>query len=180
MIALLLAAAALPSFDAKALSQLRAGETISQAQLDGTAGTARAWTLARCAPEKVFAVLTDHAKFPEFMPHLESVQILRRSEHGERALQVVNAVVSKARYALDYAWDAAALRVDYALAEDVPHDIRAARGHWQLWPFEGGTLIEYETQADLGRPVPGFVRRYLAGRGAKNAVEAVRDRAANR
>ena len=171
---------ALPLFSAPDLARLRAGETLGDAEIHGNAGSARAWTLAKSEPSQVFRVVTDHAHFPEFIPHLKAVEILQRTERGDRVLQVVDAVISTARYALDYVWDAATLRVDYTLAEDVPHDIRAARGHWQLWPFEGGTLIEYESAVDLGRSVPGFVRKDLAERGAKNAVEAVRDRSGNR
>ncbi|MGZ6142127.1 MAG: SRPBCC family protein, partial [Myxococcales bacterium] len=72
MIALLLAAA-LPLFDDASLARLRQGETLSDAQIDGNSGSARAWTLARCPPSQVWRVITDHASFAEFMPHLKSV-----------------------------------------------------------------------------------------------------------
>jgi hypothetical protein len=181
MIPLLLAAAAVPAFDVESLARLRDRSTVAEAHLgEGNAGSSRAWTVARCSPEAVWKVITDHSRFAEFMPHLKSVEVSRRTESGERALQTVDAVFSTARYALDYSWDAGTLRVDYRLAQDVPHDVAAIEGHWQLWAFEGGTLIEYVSEVDIGRSVPGFVRRYLAESGARNAVEAVRDRAESR
>ena len=179
MLALCLAAAAaLPALDQMSLARLHAGRTVAQAQLgEGTQGSSRAWTVAHVPPAQVWAIITDHARFAEFMPHLEKIEISRRTERSERALQTVNAVVSTAKYALDYSWDPDAQRVDFALAEDVPHDVAKIRGHWQIWPFAGGTLIEYVSEVELGRSVPGFIRSYLAERGAQDAVEAVRDRA---
>ena len=173
------AVAALPALDQLTLARLRAGRTVAIAVLaEGSpSGSSRALVIAHCPPEAVWAVITDHSRFAEFMPHLAKVEVSRRTANSERALQTVNAVVSTARYALDYRWDEATLRVDFQLADDVPHDVAAVRGHWQLWPFDHGTLIEYVSAVDLGRTVPGFVRRYLAERGAQDAVEAVRARA---
>ena len=179
MIALLAAALiAIPPPDVVARARLHSGRVLVESTQQGELkGTSRALAWARCPPAAVWSVITDHARFPEFMPHLKSAEVSQRSEKGERVLQVVDAVFSTARYTLDFAFDKEALRVEYALVPALAHDIADARGHWQLWAFEGGTLIEYQSPVDVGRPVPGFIRSYLAERGAEDGADAVRTRA---
>jgi len=122
----------------------------------------------------------DHAHFPDFVPHLKKLEILQHTDGAERALQTVDAVVATVRYALDYRFDKEHLRIDYQLAPDLPHDIAAARGSWQLWPASDGTLIEYSSAVDTGRSVPGFIRSYLAKSAAADLLEAVRARSLRR
>ena len=172
--------ALLPPLSAGQITELRRGRVIAEAKIEGSAGSARAMVLSRCPREAIWGVLLDHEHFPEFMPHVESMQVLQRTGTTERALQAVNAVVSTVRYALDYRYDKEAYRIDYALATDLPHDIAAARGWWRLQRAPGGTLIEYETTVDAGRPVPDFIKRYLSERGAADALDAVRKRAEKR
>ena len=169
--------ALLPPLTAGQIADLRRGRVVAEATIEGSAGSARALALTRCPREAVWAVLIDHEHFPEFMPHLESVQVLQRTATTERAVQAVNAVVSTVRYALDYKFDKPGFRIDYALAADLPHAIAAARGSWRLERAPGGTLIEYETTVDAGRPVPDFIKRYLSERAVTKALEAVRKRA---
>ncbi len=172
--------ALLPPLTAGQIADLRRGRVVVEATIEGSAGSARALALTRCPRDAVWAVLIDHEHFPEFMPHVESVQVLRRTETTERASQAVNAVVSTVRYTLDYRFDKSGFRIDYALATDLPHDIAAARGSWRLERAPGGTLIEYETTVDAGKPVPDFIKRYLSERGAADALDAIRKRAESR
>lgn len=169
--------ALLPPLTAGQIADLRRGRVLAEATIDGSAGTARALVLARCPRDCVWSVLIDHEHFPEFMPHVESVKVLQRTPTTERAAQAVNAVVSTVRYVLDYRFDKPAYRIDYALAADLPHDIAAARGSWKLERAPGGTLVEYETTVDAGKPVPDFIKRYLSERGARDALDAIRKRA---
>jgi ribosome-associated toxin RatA of RatAB toxin-antitoxin module len=177
MLAAILLTAALPPLSADALARLRAGRVVVESEDDGTAGSTHAWALARCGPEAIWAVITDHAHFPDFVPHLEKMEIIQHSASAERSVQTVDAVVATVRYALDYRFDKEHLRIDYQLVPELPHDIAAARGAWQLWPTEEGTLIEYSSAVDTGRSVPGFIRSYLARSAAADLLEAVRKRA---
>jgi ribosome-associated toxin RatA of RatAB toxin-antitoxin module len=169
--------ALLPPLTAGQIADLRRGRVVVEATIDGSAGSAHAYALSRCPREAIWAVLLDHEQFPEFMPHVESVQVLQRTATSERARQAVNAVVSTVRYALDYRFDKEAYRIDYALVPELPHDIAAARGWWKLSRAPGGTLIEYQTTVDAGRPVPDFIKSYLSGRAATDALDAIRKRA---
>jgi ribosome-associated toxin RatA of RatAB toxin-antitoxin module len=169
-----------PSFDAPARATLLDGEALAELVEDegGHSGAVRGWVLCRCAKEAIWQVITHHVYFPEFLPRVKEVKISRRTNFGERAAQLVDATVTDLRYTLDYVWDPATGRVDFHMVEDEPHDVVSVRGHWQLWPFEGGaTLIEYQTALDAGRTVPGFIRSYLARRAAVDTLEAVVHRA---
>lgn len=166
----------LPEMDRIAWAKLKAGIVHTESSDEGgVAGSGRGLAVARCPPEAVWAVVTNHAHFADFMPRMVSVEVSRRTATGERALQTIDATLATVRYALDYVWDPTTLHVDYKLAEDVPHDVASVKGFWQLWPLDGGahTLVEYRSQVDAGRWVPGPIRSYLQDRGLKDAVKAV-------
>lgn len=169
-----------PALDPVAKAKLRAGVVVSTAaeEASGAAGTATGWAIAKCPPARIFAILTRHDDFAEWMPRMKAIRVLSRGERSERALQTIDASLSDISYALDYSWDPASLRVEFRLAKDVPHELAEVEGHWQLWPLDGGkaTLIEYGNKVDIGRYVPAFIRSYLSDRGLKDAVAAVRKR----
>ena len=173
----------LPVIDKVLFARLRNGtlhaESVESAGNAEQAGAVRGYAVCRCGFEVLWDVLTDHAQFPKFVPRVKAVEVSRRNATGERALQTVDATISTLKYALDYAWDPRTQRIDFQLAEDAPHDLKAVKGHWQLWPLEGGKqmLIEYQSAVDVGRAVPGFIRGYLADRGVKDTIDAVRKRA---
>jgi ribosome-associated toxin RatA of RatAB toxin-antitoxin module len=143
----------------------------------GSSGSTRAQALAPCGLAKVWAVITDHAHFTEFVPHLRKMEIVARGERTERALQTVDVVVTTVRYALDYRFDEQRWHIDYELVKDLPHDIVAAHGSWQLTAVAGGTRIDYRSAVDAGKPVPGFIKSYLARSAAVDLLDAVRKRA---
>lgn len=175
-----LAPAARPTLETMSMAKLRAGIVLAEGEESGdSAGSVRGLAIAKCPPAAVFGVLIDHTKFAEFMPRIERTSVSYRTETSERSLQTIDASVTSMTYALDYRWDPKALRVEFKLALDVPHDIKAASGAWQLWELDSGkaTLIEYRTAADIGRSLPGFAKRWAQERGVKDAVDAVRKRA---
>ena len=173
----------LPVLDKVLFARLRNGalhaEEVQASGDAGSSGAVRGYGVCRCSIEALWEVLTDHAQFPKFVPRVKAMEVSRRTTTGERAVQTVDATISTLRYGLDYAWDPATRRIDFTLAEDLPHDLRAVRGRWQLWPLGDGkqVLMEYQSAVDVGRAVPGFIRSYLADRGVKDTLEAVRTRA---
>jgi ribosome-associated toxin RatA of RatAB toxin-antitoxin module len=154
-------------------------ETVEMAGDAESTGAVRGYGVCRCAMEVLWEVLTDHSQFPKFVPRVKAMEISRRNATGERAMQTIDATLKTLRYGLDYVWDPAVRRIDFKLAEDVPHDLRAVKGRWQLWPLGDGkqVLMEYQSAVDVGAAVPGFIRGYLADRGVKDTLDAVRKRA---
>jgi len=173
----------LPVLDKVLFARLRNGALFAETLETGgdaqSAGAVHGFAVCRCAMEVLWEVLTDHAQFPKFVPRVVAMEVSRRTATGERALQTIDATISTLRYGLDYSWDPARRQIDFKLVEDVPHDLRAVKGGWQLWPLDGGKLVlmEYLSAVDVGRAVPGFIRSSLADRGVKDTLDAVRKRA---
>ena len=173
----------LPVLDKVLFARLRNGslhaETVEMAGDAASTGAVRGYGVCRCTMEVLWEVLTDHSQFAQFVPRVKAMEISRRTATGERALQTIDATLKTLRYGLDYVWDPATRRIDFKLAEDVPHDLRAVKGRWQLWPLGEGkqVLMEYQSAVDVGAAVPGFIRGYLADRGVKDTLDAVRKRA---
>lgn len=174
----------LPTLDRISLAKARSGIPVVEAEQDqsGQGGRSTGHLLMRAPPAVVWEVLTDHSRFPEFMPHLVAAQVTNRTATGERCLQTVDAVVQKVSYTLDFRWDPATMHIDYKLADGVPGDLKSVLGHWQLWSEAKGraTLVEYVNQVDVGTYVPGFIRGYLADSALRDSLDAVRKRVEER
>lgn len=67
--------------------------------------------------------------------------------------------------------------VRYALDGSRANDLVAVEGAYQLYEVPGGTRIVYRSEMDSGRPVPGFVKRWLAVDGLTQQLTGVRARA---
>jgi ribosome-associated toxin RatA of RatAB toxin-antitoxin module len=170
----------MPAFDRVLFAKMYAGVISSEASdNEGHGGKVHAFEICKCDIESLWAVLTNHGPFAEFVPRVTSMVISRRTDRSERARQTVDATVATVVYSLDYAWDPATRRIEFHLVEDEPHDLKAVQGSWQLWPIEHGkaTLLEYTSAVDTGKQIPGFIRDYLADRGVKDTLGAVRTRA---
>lgn len=58
-----------------------------------------------------------------------------------------------------------------------PNDVEAAEGHYLVTPRGEGTRLVYANRTDTGRSVPGWLRRWLAGRSLRQQVDGIRKRA---
>jgi ribosome-associated toxin RatA of RatAB toxin-antitoxin module len=165
-----------PEIDRIVFAKLHAGIIFSEtSDDDGHGGQVHGQAICKCSIDALWAVLTHHANFVDFVPRVTQMEVSRHTEHGERALQTIDASISTVKYALDYEWDPAARHISFHLAEDVPHDIKAVKGDWQMWPIDQGaaTLLDYSATVDTGRQIPTFIKNYLADRGVKDNLEAM-------
>jgi hypothetical protein len=58
-----------------------------------------------------------------------------------------------------------------------PNDVEASEGHYLVTPRGSGTRLVYGSRTDTGRPMPGWLRRWLAGRSLHQQVGGIRKRA---
>jgi hypothetical protein len=166
----------LPIIDRIIFAKLHAGIVFSEtSDDDGHGGQVHGQAICHCTVDALWAVLTHHANFVEFVPRVTQMEVSLHTDHGERALQTIDASISTVKYALDYEWDAAARHIAFHLVEDVPHDIKAVHGEWQMWPIDHGkaVLVDYRAIIDTGRQIPSFIKSYLADRGVKDNLEAM-------
>jgi len=97
----------------------------------------------------VYELAKDLARFPEFMPDVESVVILEREPH--RMVSRWKTLVEEApiEWTEEDLFDDAALRVDYKLLEG---DLDTFEGSWTFEETEGHTFVTLGVEYDFGVP----------------------------
>ena len=126
-------------------------------------------------PETVFAVITDYASYPDFLPEIESATVLSRSP-GFARVRFVLRVVKTVCYTLDLV-EEAPTSVRWTLREG---DLRQNAGSWSLEAVQGGTRATYSVQVEVGMFVPGAIVSRLVGETLPATLEAFRTRAETR
>lgn len=164
------------------LARLEEGELVAETNQEtaGARGEGRGSVLVHRPEGELWRILTDHRRFPEFMPRIEKVQVLDETPGGERSQLWLDATVKHIDYALDYRYRPEAGVIVYSMAKDPPpHGVKEASGTWRLIPVDAGasTVVVYASKIDIGFWVPGFVAEYLSKRSIPNVLEAVKRRA---
>lgn len=124
--------------------------------------------------EAVYVVAKDIERFPEFLPDVESVQIIERTETGFTSDWV--GVVEKLNRRLKWreldTWD------------DVAHTctFSALSGDWEkydgFWTFvaqNGGTLMRMQLECDINVPMIGAIIKGLIAKLAKANIDTMFD-----
>lgn len=130
--------------------------------------------------DTVYAVGKDIERFPEFLPDVESVTILDRTETGWTSdwVGVVEKLNRKVKWREVDVWDDTAhVCTFYALSGDwEKYD-----GTWSFVAQDGGTLMRMELECDINVPMIGAIIKGLIGKLAKmnvdNMFEGIRRRA---
>src|SRR4051812_21833299 len=113
------------------------------------------------APEKLFDIVADYEKYPEFLPEVKKVKV----EHGQGVVKEVT-----------YTVDIKAKVINYTLKHSGEKPFKVAwtmikgemmkgnDGTWQLkpGPTPGTTEATYSIDLKLSSLVPGFIEKALA------------------
>lgn len=124
--------------------------------------------------ERVYAVITDYERYPEFLPENQSVTVLKREGSSVTVRFEVEMV----------------MRVEYTLAitEEPPHSVQWAlvdarmlsenQGGWQLEALsENQTRAVYTLEVALARAIPAAVSERLTGRALPRTLQRFKERA---
>ena len=131
-------------------------------------------------PSVAFAVLTDYAQIPRFMPGVVSSTVWERS--SDRALVEQEAVshmmmFSKRVHLLLEVRESA----DHIRFRDVAgRSFSSYEGAWRLAREDGRTVVSYELRADPSFDVPEFLLKRLLRRDARIMIERLRGEMAAR
>jgi ribosome-associated toxin RatA of RatAB toxin-antitoxin module len=131
-------------------------------------------------PERVWRVLTDYERLPEFIPGLERSRLLQDSLGARRVEQVGAAgwffLKIRARVVLRVQ-ECACSRIDFRAIDG---DFDVFEGWWSLLPEDGGraTRLEYWADVQPSFRAPGFLTRFLVRRGLRERLVALQVRAA--
>lgn len=134
-------------------------------------------TTIAAPPDVVRAVLLDFPSYPEWAKDLKSVEVVETDDEG-RGLDVRYRAAGMGRstsYTLRYDHTDPA-RVAWKL---VSGDVtRKLDGHYELSEAaDGGTDVEYQLEAELKLPLPGFVKNRAQGRIMHTALVDLKTRA---
>jgi len=139
--------------------------------------------LVEAPPERVFRVVTDNARFAEFMPYVEVSTVETLPDGG-----LVN------RQRLDLPWPVSdreykiLLLNEAAAAADPPRwqsswthvkgfgNIEESRGAWRVFACGDGALVEYQVYTDPGGRIPAYFKNVATRRSLERLIEAVRGR----
>ncbi|HUA10068.1 MAG TPA: SRPBCC family protein [Candidatus Acidoferrales bacterium] len=106
--------------------------------------------IAIAAPARaVYELAKDQERFPEFMPDVETVQVIER--HSDRVISRWKTLVEEApiEWTEEDRFDDGALRIDYALLEG---DLDTFEGSWTFEERDGLTHVLLTVEYDFGVP----------------------------
>ena len=132
---------------------------------------ARVWVKA--PPAAVFAVLTDYAQFPAFMPLVERVEVLERSpRHAVLRLSMRYSNLFEIQQT-DRRELFGTERITYV---GIAGTLREVHGDWTLAGENDGTRVHYTANVDPGVPLPGALTGALMKRGLPGLLDGIKRR----
>lgn len=135
---------------------------------------ARATVEIAASPARLMAVITDFARYPEFLPEMEEAVVLRR-EGPVHVVHFAIRLVRRIEYTLELR-QLDELRLEWNLVDG---SFRANDGGWTLEPLDGGarTRAHYRVAIELGMFVPGSVMKTLVEKSLPATLAAFKARA---
>lgn len=172
------AAAQAPQFSPAEKTRLERGEILvksAEAQGDGIAG--RAAAVVRAAPDEVWTIVNDCARFKAFMPRTVDSQVLAGGKHCKVEISMpfpFSNLWSETKVEHVYL-DGGGRRRAWTLVRGT---YKKVEGSWTVWPWgEGHTLLLYVIEADPDVPVPNAILQSAQASSLPDMYQAVRARA---
>jgi ribosome-associated toxin RatA of RatAB toxin-antitoxin module len=124
------------------------------------AETASQNTTIAATPERVWAIVTDFEKYPEWAKDVKDVVVRNRDDQG-RAIEVefrASALGRSTHYTLGYDYTDAPTALSWRMLRgDI---MRTIDGAYHFAPAaDDGTDVQYDLAIELVVPLPGFVKR---------------------
>ena len=119
-------------------------------------------------PSRVMSVITDFASYPEFLPEMKSVTILRATDQ-EWEVRFTLEIIRELTYSLRLR-KLSETRLEWSLIEGV---FKVNDGSWDLQVGDDGasTLAEYNIDLQVGMFVPANIVRSLTERSLPETLE---------
>ncbi len=136
-----------------------AGQPVVRVTIDDKLGAAqvRASIDIAAPPLVVWYVITDRARQPQIVPHLESCRIVKRDPAGRWDVRehIINwaALLPKLRTVVRTSYDG----THRMLFKRVDGDMRISQGVWRIGPTPRGSRLYYTALVAPNFPVPQFM-----------------------
>jgi ribosome-associated toxin RatA of RatAB toxin-antitoxin module len=103
----------------------------------------------RCTPERLFDVIVDYARYPEFVPGIKSCRVLPGT--GTRDVEYeLDVGLKRLRYVLRHV-EQRPDRVSWSLVSGA--GLKVSNGSWTLRPEGSGTRATYSVEVQVDKPV---------------------------
>jgi uncharacterized protein YndB with AHSA1/START domain len=152
-----------------------AGEPVVHVETDAAMSAAhvRASIDIAAPPQTVWRVITDCARAPHIIPHLESCQIVKHDPAGRWDIRehVINwaALMPKIRTVVRNSYETD----KRLLFKRVDGDMRVSQGEWKLEPNAHGTRLSYNAMVAPNFPVPEFMVEHAVHEDMPNLLRAI-------
>ncbi|MFT5685464.1 MAG: ribosome-associated toxin RatA of RatAB toxin-antitoxin module [Myxococcota bacterium] len=138
--------------------------------------SARQSITIQAPPASVMALITDFATYPEFLPEIQTTEILH-TEPGAWEVRFTVEVIRRLSYTLRLVQDGP-LSLSWTLLEGV---FRSNDGGWTLTAdSDDATTANYRIDVSLGMFVPGNIVHSLVDRGLPLTLQRFKDEAERR
>jgi coenzyme Q-binding protein COQ10 len=119
--------------------------------------SANAKEVFNCTVEEFFKIVADYEKYPEFLPEVKGVKILKDSG-GVREMEYHVSLIKTFKYKLRVT-EVANKSVNF---EFIGGDVfKTMKGSWKLADQDGKCAIDYNVEATFGMLVPESVAKPL-------------------
>jgi len=160
---------ALTGLTVKELSRIEKGRVVIKTDAYFTEGgmrsaRIRAYCVINKSPTAVWAIMLNYHQFGEFMPQLESIEVLEKTQSTMKVTETIQVPFpfSSISYTLDLLFTPTQRSVSWTLDKSRKHDIADTFGTWEFFPYgQGKTLLRYSTTVDTGLPVPRFLEDFM-------------------
>lgn len=122
--------------------------------------------------EVLFDVITDYAAYPEFVPGLDAVEVLSRSETRAEVRFRLRLVRS-----ISYTLELVEERPRSVVWTMVSGDLATNSGSWTVTSTDTGSLATYKVRVEVGMFVPGAILGRLVGETLPATLDAFARRA---
>jgi ribosome-associated toxin RatA of RatAB toxin-antitoxin module len=124
-------------------------------------------------PEAFFAVISDYERYPEFLPDMESAEVLSRREGHVEARFTAN-FIKRISYTLRLE-ERAPTFMEWSLIEG---PFKVSDGGWRLERLaDGGTLARYRIEVQVNAFVPKSVSTRIVATTVPALLKAFKERA---
>ncbi len=100
-------------------------------------------------PGEVYSLASDMEKYPQYMPDVESVKVLRREGRATITEWATNIEGTSIIWKEEDLFNDEERRISYRLIEG---DLEKFEGEWLFQPTEGGTMVTLTVDYDFGIP----------------------------
>lgn len=131
------------------------------------------------SPENCVEIISNFECYPDWVPDIKEVEVLRRDLDGKGSLVTFRAAAigRSINYTLEYFYGENPLRCAWQLKEG--ELLRILSGKYEFEPVSdepNRTLVRYDLAVDLEVPLPSFIKRRLETRLLHAALSDFRNR----